>query len=81
VAGVEAKTMNCVPLGSGQPARCELRFRSLYDTGRCLAFPCDSAGNVDIDVLSDRARQNYYYARTLIGREFAHPSVVIATEH
>jgi hypothetical protein len=53
----------------------ELRFNSLYDEGRGLSFPCDAAGHVDIDALSNRARQNYLYARTLIGREFFMPAV------
>ena len=61
-----------------QPAiRCyELRFRSLFDEGRAYAFPCDAAGHVDIDKLSDRARLNYLYARTVIGREVAMPAVL-----
>lgn len=53
----------------------ELRFRSLFDEGRGLAFPCDAAGRVDLDALSPRARHNYFYARTVIGREFAMPAV------
>ena len=53
----------------------ELRFRSLFNEGRALAFPCDGAGRVDIDALSERARSNYFYARTVIGREFSHPAV------
>ena len=58
-------------------AKCyELRFRSLFDEGRAFAFPCDAAGHVDIDALSDRARLNYLYARTVIGREVAMPAVL-----
>ena len=53
----------------------ELRFQSLFNEGRALSFPCDGAGHVDIDALSDRARSNYFYARTVIGREYAHPAV------
>jgi hypothetical protein len=53
----------------------ELRFRSLFDEGRGFSFPCDSAGRVNIDALSDRARSNYFFARTVIGREFAMPAV------
>jgi hypothetical protein len=53
----------------------ELRFRSLFNAGRALAFPCDSAGHVDMDALTERARHNYFYARTVIGREFATPAV------
>ena len=29
----------------------------------------------DIDSLSDRSRSNYFFARTVIGREFAIPGV------
>lgn len=53
----------------------ELRFQSLFHEGRGLSFPCDDAGHVDIDALSERARNNYFFARTLIGRDFAHPAV------
>ena len=53
----------------------ELRFQSLFNDGRALAFPCDAAGHVDMDALSDRARHNYLYARTVVGREFATPAV------
>jgi hypothetical protein len=53
----------------------ELRFQSLFDQGRGYAFPCDAAGHVDIDALSNRARLNYLYARTVIGREFSVPAV------
>jgi len=53
----------------------ELRFCSLFNEGRGLSFPCDEGGHVDIDALSERARSNYFFARTVIGREFAMPSV------
>ena len=69
--------MNPSPLIAGQPAVCELRFQSLFDAGRCYAFPCDAAGHVDMDSLSVRALENYLYARTVVGREFAHPALVI----
>jgi hypothetical protein len=53
----------------------ELRFHSLFDEGRGYAFPCDAKGHVDMDAMSERARLNYLYARTVIGREFATPAV------
>jgi hypothetical protein len=53
----------------------ELRFMSLFDRGRGYAFPCDAAGVVDMDALSDKGRDNYFYARTCIGREFCRPAV------
>jgi hypothetical protein len=57
----------------------ELRFRSLFDEARGLAFPCDAAGHVLLDTLSQRARDNYFYARALTGREFAWPVVRACT--
>jgi hypothetical protein len=69
------------PLIASQPIHCELRFQSLFDADRFYAFPCDAVGNVDMDSLSDTARQNYFYARAVIGREFSHPAVVIAAGH
>lgn len=57
-------------------SRCQLRFESLFQQGRALAFPCDEAGRVELDALSDRARSNYLYARAVVGREFAMPHVV-----
>jgi hypothetical protein len=53
----------------------ELRFVSLFDAGRSWGFPCDADGRVDLDALSERARSNYFYARTLIGRDVAMPAV------
>lgn len=56
-------------------ARYELRFRSLFRQGHFFSFPCDQAGRVDLDTLGTQARLNYFYARTVIGREFAMPEV------
>ena len=53
----------------------ELRFDSLFQAGRALAFPCDAAGTVSLDALSDQARHNYLFARTVVGRDFARPVV------
>ena len=53
----------------------ELLFRSLFDSGRGYAFPCDQRGAVDLDHLSDRARNNYLYARAMVGRELEVPAV------
>lgn len=59
----------------------ELRFRSLFNEGRALALPCDPRGQVDLDTLSPRARNNYFYARTVVGREFSQPAVVATRLH
>jgi hypothetical protein len=53
----------------------EIRFRSLFNEGRGLAFPCDAIGQVDLDALSERGRNNYLLARAMVGREFAVPDV------
>ena len=53
----------------------ELRFTSLFTEGRALSFPCAANGEVNLDALSERARANYFYARTVIGREFFTPAV------
>jgi hypothetical protein len=65
------------PTAMNNPGRSEyeLRFRCLHDQGRGYSFPCDSSGRVDIDTLSDSARRNYFFARTVIGREFAAPAL------
>jgi hypothetical protein len=56
-------------------AHYELRFEHLFHEGRACSFPCDEAGHVDLDALTDAVKLNYYYARTVIGREFANPVV------
>ena len=53
----------------------ELRFESLFHTGRALAFPCDAAGGVRLDALSERALQNYLFARAVVGRDYASPTI------
>ena len=53
----------------------ELRFASLFSEGRAFSFPCDEGGRVDLDRLSERARNNYFYARAAVGRDYACPCV------
>jgi hypothetical protein len=53
----------------------QLCFRSLFHSGRGYAFPCDSDGHVDLDAMTERARNNYFYARAMVGRELAAPAV------
>ena len=63
------------PPGWHRAASYELRFRSLFIEGRGFAFPCDARGEVNIDALSPAARENYLYALSSVGREFATPAV------
>ena len=67
--------MNTTSTISPHSASHVLRFTSLFDVGRGLAFPCDAAGHVELDALSDLARLNYFYARKVIGREFFAPAI------
>jgi hypothetical protein len=50
-------------LNTCAPEAFQLRFTSLFHTGRALAFPCDAAGEVVLDSLSDRARTTSSRAR------------------
>ena len=59
----------------------ELRFRSLFNEGRGFSFPCDASGLVDIDRLSERARSNYFFVRSVVGRDFAMPAVLAVDMH
>lgn len=58
-----------------EPASFVLLFRSLFQSGRGFAFACDPHGRVDMDGMSERVRNNYLYARAMIGRELHFPSV------
>lgn len=53
----------------------ELRFAPLGTPGAAVAVPCDEAGRVDLDGIDHATRQRYFYAHTLIGRDFARPIV------
>ncbi|UXH80840.1 hypothetical protein N4261_08315 [Roseateles amylovorans] len=52
-----------------------LRFESLFHSGRGLSFPCDAHGQVVLDHLSEQARENYLFARAVVGHEYATPVV------
>jgi hypothetical protein len=68
--------MNAIISGSPCHSPYQLRFRSLRHADVAVAFPCDEAGQVDLDALSAPARNDYFFARTVIGREFSSPTVV-----
>jgi hypothetical protein len=63
------------PADREDPRTFVLRFQSFFDTRRAYAFPCDAIGHVDMDALGDRARNNYLYARAVVGREVSWPKV------
>ncbi len=63
------------------PGAFRLCFRSLFDHGRGYAFPCDGEGCVDLNELSEQARNNYFYARAMVGRELSQPAVEPEDRH
>jgi hypothetical protein len=67
--------MNTRPMPLPEAPHYELRYQSLFHEGRAFSFPCDAHGQVDMDSLSERARHNYFYVRTAVGREFSTPAV------
>lgn len=61
-----------VPL---DPRSFQVRFVSLYSQGRAQLFPCDAQGRVDMDALTQRARDNYLIVRAMVGRDYSAPCV------
>jgi hypothetical protein len=77
---IDMTTMLSGPWAAPTP-QFELRFQSLIDSSCEFAFPCDPKGLVEMDQLSDGTRNNYLYARAMVGRELALPAVRPARAH
>jgi hypothetical protein len=60
----------------GEKPRFELRYRSVSMHRPGYAFACDAQGRVNLDLLSERARENYFYARAMVGLDLLQPEVV-----
>lgn len=56
-----------------------LHFEPLSVGEAGLDVPCDAQGRVGLDGLGDKLRNDYFFARTLIGRLFAAPTVRYVT--
>ena len=67
--------MNPTPTSAACNGRYELHFPCLIDAKRGYAFPCDAQGRVAMDDLCDRGRNNYFYARAVVGRKVSAPMV------
>lgn len=60
----------------GHQGRFELYFQPLVDVDRNgYVFPCDSKGNVDMNGLDVRSRNDYLYARAVVGLKLRRPTV------
>jgi hypothetical protein len=55
----------------------ELRFSPLFDAGRVYTFPCDVRGQVDLDILSEHALNDYLFARVFVGLTYRAPTVEV----
>jgi len=74
--------MTIEPLPAVQAiASYELRFQSLFHTGRGLSFPCDPTGEVQWDSMNDSIRASFLRAQQAVGREYASPLVRIRSLH
>lgn len=58
-----------------QQALYELRFPPLLPHRSGLQFPCSASGEVALNSLSERVRNNYFLARLGVGRDFLRPRV------
>lgn len=59
--------------------RYELHFQTLLRPGRSWAFSCDAEGNVDMNVMTERSRNNYLFARALVGIDLDTPRVRVCS--
>ncbi len=58
-----------------QPPTHLLHFEPLRAESAGLDIPCDPQGRVWLDALGEQLRNDYFFARALIGRLFARPTV------
>ncbi len=74
--------MIAAPLAAAESlARYELRFQSLFHSGRALVFPCDCEGEVKWEAMTDGARANFLRAQGSVGREYAAPAIQLSDLH
>jgi hypothetical protein len=57
--------------GTATKPHVELRFLPRSGDRRCLVFPCNAAGHVEIDKLSEPERIDYLFARALRSRDYS----------
>lgn len=60
---------------NGDRAAFQLRFHSLVGETSEFTCPCDAAGHVVMDEMSERARSSYLFARAMVGRLYAPPEI------
>ena len=53
------------------PTAFRLRFEPKVTSEPVIEVPCDAAGQVDMDLLSDAERTAYFYARVMCHQRFS----------
>jgi len=61
---------------SAQGSSHRLMFPPLAAAERSFIFPCDAGGRVDLDRLDEGRRNDYFYARAMLGRSTQTPRVL-----
>ena len=64
-----------VDMGTTTAAGYALSYHPFSQFGRGFSFPCDEHGRVALDELSQRALNNYFYARAMVGKELQWPLI------
>lgn len=65
--------------GAGVPAF-QIQFPLFGSDYGTVAFPCDVAGNVDLNRLSDAERCEYFFAKVMAHRVQRQPRIVCVSE-
>jgi hypothetical protein len=73
--GFAPRTRLADALTTGPQATHLLHFEPLGAAGAGLDIPCDPQGRVGLDALGEKLRNDYFFARALIGCLFARPTV------
>jgi hypothetical protein len=58
------------------PACHELRFVSLFDSGRGFSFPCEADGRIAYEQMTPAVQASYLRARSMVGWELTAPVVM-----
>jgi hypothetical protein len=53
----------------------EVRYVPLHRSGPVLVFPCDAHGRVPLDSLAQNVRNDYFFARAVVGGQYAPPLI------
>jgi len=61
--------------------RFEIRYVPLRGPWPVLVFPCDATGCVPLDWLPEKVRNDYFFARAVVGVAYAAPAIAQCDMH